>query len=72
MKEQYTKKEITDAYSKLIWAQGLIDFVIKAETEGSLISIFSILKDYLKSAQEVMDDLEMGRGDKFSSLWKKP
>jgi hypothetical protein len=24
----YTKEEITDAYSKLIWAQGLVDFIL--------------------------------------------
>jgi len=30
MTEPYTKKEITDAYSKLIYAQGLVDFVVRA------------------------------------------
>jgi len=81
MTEQYTPEEITNAYSKLIYAQGLVDFVLragfdlreetKAETEGSLISIFSILEDYLGSAKEVMGDLEMGYKNKFASLWKE-
>ena len=48
---EYTDKEMTDAYSRLLWAQGLIDFVLRAgfdltsdpaETEGSLISSLSL------------------------------
>jgi len=81
MTEQYTKEEITDAYSKLIYAQGLVDFVLragfnlreetKAETEGSLIAIFSIIQEYLKKVADVMDFLNMGSEWKFASLWKK-
>jgi hypothetical protein len=76
----YTKEEITEAYEKLIWAQGLIDFVLKggfsfppdmAKTEGSFISIFSILDDYLKKGAEVLDDLEFGQEEKFAQLWKQ-
>jgi hypothetical protein len=76
----YTKEEITEAYEKLIWAQGLIDFVLKgginlppdlAKTEGSFISIFSILDDYLKKGAEVLDDLEYGQEKKFIQLWER-
>ena len=68
---EYTDQEISSAYEHLIWAQGLIDFVLKAgfdldqgnpaEMEGSLISIFSILKEYLKPTESIMDNLDMGR-----------
>ena len=67
---EYTEQEISEAYTHLIWAQGLVDFVIrsgfnlnpehKAETEGSLISIFEILRDYLKGAETIMSDLDSG------------
>jgi hypothetical protein len=76
----YTKEDITEAYEKLIWAQGLIWFVLRegftlpsdmAETEGSLISIFSILDDYLKKAAEVFEELEHGNEEKFIQLWEK-
>jgi len=80
-KERYTPEEITDAYKKLIWVQGLVDFVLHAgfdvkeeraaELEGSLISIFSIIQEYLKEAEEVMDFLDMGSEWKFAALWKK-
>jgi hypothetical protein len=79
--EGYTKEEVSEAYGKLIWAQGLIDFVLHAgfdldsgntaKQEGSLISIFSILQNYLKKASEIMDNLDMGYEDKFSAIWKK-
>ena len=77
----YTPEEITDAYSKLIWAQGLVDFVllagfdlseeIRARNEGSLISIFSILQDYLKGAEAIMDDLDNGYKQVFTKIWKE-
>ena len=73
---EYTDQEMTEAYCHLIWAQGLIDFVLRAgfdltsdpvETEGSLISIFSILQDYLKPTESIMDNLDMGH-----TVRKKP
>jgi hypothetical protein len=76
----YTKEDVAEAYEKLIWAQGLIWFVLRegftlssglAETEGSLISIFSILDDYLKKAAEVLEELEHGNEEEFIQLWKK-
>jgi hypothetical protein len=76
----YTKEDITEAYEKMIWAQGLIWFVLRegftlppglAETEGSLISIFSILDDYLKKASEVLEKLEHGREEEFIQLWEQ-
>ena len=69
MKTEYTAKEITEAYEHFIWAQGIIDFVLHAgfdlksdqvKMEGSLISIFSILDDYLKPTKSIMDNLDMG------------
>ena len=67
---EYTEQEITNAYEHLIWAQGLIDFVLKAgfdlnhgdeaEMEGSLISIFSILQEYLKPAETILTVLDEG------------
>jgi hypothetical protein len=77
----YTPEEITEAYEKLIWAQGLVDFVLhagfdlspemKTDNEGALISIFSIIQDYLPKAVRVMEDLDMGSEEQFSALWKK-
>jgi hypothetical protein len=77
----HTKEEVSEAYSKLIWAQGLVDFVLtagfdlsedkRAENEGSLISIFQILKDYLGKSEDIMGDLDNGYGDKFAAIWKK-
>ena len=68
--KEYSEHEITDAYCRLIWAQGLVDFVLhagfdfrpgnEAEMEGSFISIFSILQDYLKGAETIMSDLDSG------------
>ena len=66
---EYTKEELNIAYSRFLWAQGLIDFVLRAgfdltsdpvETAGSLTSIFSILNEYMKPAQSVLDNLDMG------------
>jgi hypothetical protein len=67
---EYKSEEITTAYAHLIWAQGLIDFVLRAgfdvrsnpvETENSLVSIFSILNEYLKPTEDIMCELDMGR-----------
>jgi hypothetical protein len=68
--KEYSEQEITDAYSRLIWAQGLVDFVLRAgfdlrpghegETDGSLTAIFSILRDYLEPAESVMSYLDTG------------
>ena len=76
----FTKEEISKGYESLIWAQGLIDFVLRAgididaertaETEGSLISIFYILKNNLKDVEPIMGDLDMGYKDRFSAIWK--
>jgi len=78
---EYTPERIADAYSKLIWAQGLVDFVLSAgfdlreensaENEGSLIAIFSILKDYLGGSEEIMCDLDSGYKDVFTKIWKE-
>jgi hypothetical protein len=66
---EYTNKEMQTAYSRLLYAEGLIDFVLgtdlnlnsdQAEMEGSLTSIFSILKDYLSPAMDIMANLDMG------------
>jgi hypothetical protein len=77
----YTPEQVADAYAKLIYAQGLVDFVLRsgfdlrqenrAENEGSLISIFSILKDYLGASGEIMCDLESGYKDVFTKIWKE-
>jgi hypothetical protein len=77
----YTKEEVSEAYSKLIWAQGLVDFVLnagfdlsedkRAENEGSLISIFQILKDYLGKSENIMGDLDNGYGDRFTAIFAK-
>ena len=73
---EYTGEEMQAAYSRLLWAQGLIDFVLRegfdltsdpVETEGSLTSIFSILNDYLKPATDIMSNLDMGH-----TVRKKP
>ena len=79
--EAYTRGYIGDAYGKLIWAQGLVDFVLhagfdidagrEAEIEGSLLSIFNIIQDYIKDAVEVMTDLDAGYEHRFKKLWKK-
>jgi hypothetical protein len=79
--QNYTPEEIGDAYGKLIWAQGLVDFVLnagfdlrperQAENEGSLLSIFNIIQDYLKAASEIMFDLDAGYESRFTGLWKK-
>ena len=69
MIKEYTTKEVTNAYEHLIWAQGLIDFVLRAgfdltsdpvETEGSLLSIFSILEEYLHPTEIIMSNLDSG------------
>ena len=66
---EYTREELKTAYSRFLWAQGLIEFVLRAgfdltsnpaEMEGSLISIFSILNEYIKPAQSILDDLDIG------------
>jgi hypothetical protein len=76
----YTKKDIDEAYEKLIWDQGLIWFVLQkgfsfppdmAKTEGSFISIFSILDDYLKKGAEVLEDLDYGYEGKFVQIWER-
>ena len=77
----YTQEEISEAYGNLIYAQGLINFVLragfnlnpecKAEIEGSLISIFSILEDYLKKAEEIMFDLTSGTNTVFPQSGKR-
>jgi hypothetical protein len=77
----YTKEEVSEAYGKLIWAQGLVDFVLHAgfdlsednrvKNEGSLISIFSILQDYLEKAESIMCDLDSGNGDRFTAIFEK-
>ena len=78
----YAKEEVGTAYEKLIYAQGLIDFVLhagfdlreelKAKNEGSLISIFSILQEYLKPIEPIMCELECGNRDYFTEIWEKP
>ena len=68
----HTREEIGEAYTKLIWAQGLINFVLRAgfniredtdkgKLEGSLLSIFSILKDYLEPAEPILYALDSGQ-----------
>ena len=78
--EAHTPEEVTEAYEKLLWAQGLVDFAlrsgfdmreeVRAETEGSLISIFSILQDYLKRPEEILFDLDNGKEQAFIKIWK--
>jgi hypothetical protein len=77
----YTKKDIDEAYEKIIWAQGLIDFILRSgfnlnhknleKTEGSLTSIFSILDDCLEKGSEVLEGLDYGNEDKFVQIWKQ-
>jgi len=79
--KSFTPEEIAEAYEKLIWVQGLVDFVLhagfdvqakrEAELEGSLISIFSIIKEYLEKVENVMVSLDDGSEWKFSAIWKK-
>jgi hypothetical protein len=74
MAEQLTKKEVSNAYEKLIWAQGLVGYVRRMGEEleeAESISIFSILEDYLHPASEVMDLLDMGYKERFALLWNK-
>ena len=69
----YTPEMVNEAYAKLIWALGLMDYVLQAGIElsaGSTISIFSILQDNLKGADEILDSLNNGREEVFSALWK--
>ena len=74
--EEFTKEEITDAYLKLLWVQGLIDFVlclnicvnIEDDRTAGFISMFNILQDYIKPAAGVLDNLDTYYEDKFSAL----
>lgn len=74
--EKFTKEEITDAYLKLLWVQGLIDFVlslnicvdIEDNKTAGFIAMFNILQDYIKPAAGVLDYLDTYYEDKFSAL----
>jgi hypothetical protein len=76
MAEQLTKEEVGNAYEKLIWAQGLIQYIRRMGEEleeAEAISIFAILEDYLCPASEIMDLLDTGFKKYFEALWdKKP
>ena len=71
MKQGYTPADILKAYTQLTHAQELAEFVIQTDAmDGSAIAIFSIINDYMDLASSILDDLNMGYGDKFSALWK--
>ena len=80
MWESYTREQISTAYERLIWTQGLIDFCLRAgfnirndtipEMEGSLISIFRIMKDYLEGTDDILGDLDMGAKERFTDVFK--
>ena len=66
---EYTQDELSTVYSRFLSARGLIDFVLRSgfdltsdpkEAEGSLMSIFQILDDYLNPAMGVLDNLDVG------------
>jgi hypothetical protein len=74
MAEQLTKEEVSNGYEKLLWAQGLVQYVRRmgAELEeAESISIFAILEDYLCPAVGIMDLLDMGSKKHFTALWDK-
>jgi hypothetical protein len=57
----FTKEEAGKAYENLIWAQGLIDYVLRMGArlkEAESISIFYILEKLLKGIEPVMEELE--------------
>jgi hypothetical protein len=60
MTEPFTKKEIEKAGENLLWAQGLIDYVLRMGAdleEEESISIFYILGILLKDAVNIFDPL---------------
>jgi hypothetical protein len=61
MTAPFTKEETGKAYENLIWAQGLVDYVLRTGAileEAESISIFSILEKLLKAVEPVMEKLE--------------
>jgi hypothetical protein len=57
----FTKEEAGKAYENLIWAQGLVDYVLRTGAilkEGESISVFSIIDKLLKGVEPVMEKLE--------------
>jgi hypothetical protein len=67
----FTKEETGKAYENLIWAQGLVNYVLRTGAnlkEGESISIFSILEKLLEGVEPVMEDLEYAPKDCFLLL----
>jgi hypothetical protein len=60
MATSFTKKEIEKAGENLIWAQGIIDYVLRTGAnlkESESISIFSVLSMLLNDATNIFDPL---------------
>jgi hypothetical protein len=60
MKEFFTKKDIEKAGENLLWAQGLIGYVLRKGAdleEAESISVFYIMEMLLKDAVYIMDPL---------------
>lgn len=53
-----SKEEISEAYSNLVWAQGLIDYVLQTDNDGTVLSIFNILAKMLKGTENILYELE--------------
>jgi hypothetical protein len=61
MTEPFTKEETGKAYENLIWAQGLVGYVLRTGAnleEAESLSVFSILEKLLKGVEPVMEKLE--------------
>jgi hypothetical protein len=74
MTKPFTKEEIGRAYQNLLWAQGLIDYVLRMGAdmeEAESISIFYILEMLIKDAPDIMQKLDDGFMEYFSLLGKE-
>jgi hypothetical protein len=60
MAETFTKEDIEKAEENLLWAQGLISYVLRTGAdleEGESVSVFYILEMLLKDAADIMNPL---------------
>jgi hypothetical protein len=62
MSETFTREEMEKASENLLWAQGLVDYILRIGTrleEGESISILRILEILLKDAAYIYDPLTL-------------
>ena len=55
----YSREQIARAYEKLIWAEGLAEYVIEKE-ENDILPVFCIFKDCLEMPIRIMSILKDG------------